>query len=146
MPVSTFLSGKDAVMRYFQDDNEVATLNVKSWEFGPKVTEFQDGVNGEQRDRVGSQTDSYEINLELYVDTLEQIDVLIKDRDNEDARAVPLNKSALMQLFPRGAGQKAYAFTDLAVGAWRVKHSGRKERLTVSLPLQAGDMKKIPNL
>src|ERR1700722_14679210 len=115
MPRSTFLSGKDAVIRYFQDGKELATLNAKTWDFGPSVTKFKDGVNGEKRNRVGSQTDHYEINLELFVDTLAQVDVFIVDRDNEDAQAIPLDKTALVQLFPRDGSKKAYGFTDLCI-------------------------------
>jgi hypothetical protein len=37
------------------------------------------------------------------------------DRDNEDAEAVPLDKSALVQLFPRDGSKKAYAFIDLVL-------------------------------
>jgi hypothetical protein len=146
MPRSTFLSGKDAVMRYFQDGTELATLNAKTWECGPKATEFADGVNGERRDRVGAQTDYYEITLELWVDNLDQIDVLLVDRDNEDARVVPLDKSALMQIFPRDGSQKAYAFLDVVVKDWRIKQGGRKERMLVSVNLLATDMKKIPTV
>jgi hypothetical protein len=34
MPRSTFLSGKDAVMRYFLDGKELVALNAKTWDFG----------------------------------------------------------------------------------------------------------------
>ena len=75
--------------------------------------------------------------------TLEQVDTFIDDRDNEDARAIPLDKSALMQLFPRDGSKKAYGFTDLVIEDWRVKQGGRTERIMLSLSLTAGDMKKI---
>jgi hypothetical protein len=143
MPKSTFLSGRSAVMRYFQDGKELAALNCKSWELGPKTTDFHDGVNGEKRDRNGSQTDYYEINLELWVDNLAQVDTFLEDRDNDDGHAAPLDKSALMQLFPTDGSKKAYAFTDLSIGAWRVKQGGNKERMLLSVPLFAGDMKRI---
>jgi hypothetical protein len=146
MPRSTFLSGKDAVMRYFQDGKELTTLNAKTWEFGPNVTKFRDGVNGEKRDRPGSQTNFYELALELWVDNLDQVDMFIVDRDNEDADAVPLDKSALVQLFPRDGSKKAYAFVDLCVDDWRVKQGGRTERILLSLNLTAGDMSKIATI
>jgi hypothetical protein len=146
MPRSTFLSGKDAVARYFQDGKELSTLNAKSWEFGPKVTEFADGVNGEKRDRVGAQTDHYELTMELWVDNLDQVDTFLVDCDNEDAHAIPLDKSALIQLFPRDGSKKAYAFLDLCVKDWRVKQGGRTERIMLSLNLLAGDMRKINSL
>ena len=40
---------------------------------------------------------------------------ILVDRDNEDAEAVPLDKSALVQLFPRDGSKKAYAFIDLVL-------------------------------
>ena len=146
MPRSTFLSGKDAVIRYFQDGKELTTLNAKTWDFGPSVTKFKDGVNGEKRNRVGSQTDHYELNLELWVDNLSQVDIFLADRDNDDARAIPLDKSALIQLFPRGASQKAYGFVDLCIDDWRVKQGGRTERIMLTLALSAGDMTKLPSI
>jgi hypothetical protein len=75
MPRSTFLSGKDVVIRYFQDGEELVALNAKTWDFGPSVTKFRDGVNGEKRNRTGSQTDHYEINLELWIANLDQVDI-----------------------------------------------------------------------
>lgn len=146
MPVSTFLSGKDAVFRYFQDGKELVTLNAKTWDFGPSVTKFRDGVNGEKRNRTGSQTDHYEINLELWVDNLSQVDAFIVDRDNEDADAVPLDKSALVQLYPRDGSNKAYAFVDLVLEDWRVKQGGRTERILLSVSMSAGDLKKMRSI
>jgi len=121
MPRSTFLSGKDAVMRYFQDGSELVALNAKTWDFGPSVTKFRDGVNGEKRNRTGSQTDHYELNMELWIDNLDQVDTFLTDRDNEDA----------------------YAFVDLVLEDWRVKQGGRTERMLLSVSMSAGDMKKM---
>lgn len=146
MPRSTFLSGKDAVMRYFQDGKELVALNAKTWDFGPSVTKFRDGVNGEKRNRTGSQTDHYELNLELWIDNLDQVDTFLVDRDNEDAEAVPLDKSALVQLFPRDGSKKAYAFVDLVLEDWRVKQGGRTERMLLSVSMTAGDMKKMQTI
>jgi hypothetical protein len=146
MPRSTFLSGKDAVMRYFQDGKELVALNAKTWDFGPSVTKFRDGVNGEKRNRVGSQTDHYELNLELWIDNLGQVDAFLTDRDNEDAEAVPLDKSALVQLYPRDGSKKAYAFVDLVLEDWRVKQSGRTERMMLTVSMSAGDMKKMQTI
>jgi hypothetical protein len=106
MPRSTFLSGTGAVMRYFQDGKELVALNAKTWDFGPSVTKFRDGVNGEKRNRVGSQTDHYELNMELWIDNLDQVDMWLTDRDNDDALAVPLDKSALVQLFLATAARR----------------------------------------
>jgi hypothetical protein len=146
MPRSTFLSGKDAVMRYFQDGKELVTLNAKTWDFGPSVTKFRDGVNGEKRNRTGSQTDHYELNLELWIDNLDQVDTFLVDRDNEDAEAVPLDKSALVQLFPRDGSKKAYAFVDLVLEDWRVKQGGRTERMLLTVSMSAGDMTKMQSV
>jgi hypothetical protein len=146
MPRSTFLSGKDAVIRYFQDGKELATLNAKTWDFGPSVTKFRDGVNGEKRNRTGSQTDHYELNLELWIDNLSQVDTFLVDRDNEDAEAVPLDKSALVQLFPRDGSKKAYAFVDLVLEDWRVKQGGRTERMLLTVSMSAGDMQKMQSI
>jgi hypothetical protein len=146
MPRSTFLSGTGAVMRYFQDGKELVALNAKTWDFGPSVTKFRDGVNGEKRNRVGSQTDHYELNMELWIDNLDQVDMWLTDRDNDDALAVPLDKSALVQLFPRDGSKKAYAFVDLVVEDWRVKQGGRAERMLLSVSMSAGDMKKMATI
>jgi hypothetical protein len=146
MPRSTFLSGKDAVMRYFQDGKELVALNAKTWDFGPSVTKFRDGVNGEKRNRTGSQTDHYELNLELWIDNLDQVDTFLTDRDNEDAEAIPLDKSALVQLFPRDGSKKAYAFVDLVLEDWRVKQGGRTERMLLTVAMSAGDMKKMQTI
>ncbi len=133
-------------MRYFQDGKELVALNAKTWDFGPSVTKFRDGVNGEKRNRTGSQTDHYELNMELWIDNLDQVDMWLTDRDNEDALAVPLDKSALVQLFPRDGSGKAYAFVDLVLEDWRVKQGGRTERMLLSVSMSAGDMKKMQSL
>ena len=106
MPRSTFLSGKDAVMRYFQDGKELVALNAKTWDFGPSVTKFRDGVNGEKRNRTGSQTDHYELNLELWIDNLDQVDTFLIDRDNEDAEAVPSTRARSCSSSPATAARR----------------------------------------
>jgi hypothetical protein len=59
---------------------------------------------------------------------------------------VPLDKSALVQLFPRDGSKKAYAFVDLVLEDWRVKQGGRTERMLLTISMSAGDMQKMQSI
>ena len=59
---------------------------------------------------------------------------------------MPLDKSALVQLFPRDGSKKAYAFVDLVLEDWRVKQGGRTERMLLTVSMSAGDMQKMQSI
>lgn len=146
MPRSTFLSGRDATIRSFQDGKEIAPLSANSWNIKPSTTKYRDGVNGEKRVRTGAQVDFYDVTIKCFVDNMNQVDTILQDIQNEDAHAVALDKSLLVQIFPKDGTKKAYGLIDAVFEEFEIDNSGNQQRIGLTLMYTADDYKPIATL
>jgi len=145
MPIP-FWKGKNAKVLFFQDGKQI-TLDVDSWTVKPNVTESNDGVCGEDRDRLQTDVNFFEINLETKQQKLDALDGLLDNIDNNDANVLPLDKSVAFSIKPNDGTSAAYAAGgEVTIGAWDFGTSGRTERNKLTIPLRAQYFKKIGTL
>lgn len=136
MGAPTHLKGNKATLVFFIAGNPAGEFDVKSWEVTRNATEINDGVCGEDRDRLDSVTNFYGIDVECFSPTAAMIDTLLDEQANDDASGIPTAKTVSFILKPPGQ-KKGYNAREVALGAWRVGAGGRSDRLMIKVPLRA---------
>lgn len=141
MPDVPFISGKDAVFRLFLGGPEVI-LNAKTWNVKRNVTKVADGVNGEDRDRLQSITNYFEMQSDCFVNNAALLDALLNVISNDDAGLVPIVASGAVRLRIIGSGRVSYVASELVTDDWDIRQAGRSERLMAGLPMRFRYFKK----
>lgn len=145
MPIP-FWKGKNSKVLFFQDGKQII-LDVLSWTCKPNVTDSADGVCGEERDRLQTDANFFEINLECMQQKFEGLDALLDNIENDDAKVLPLDKAVAFSIKPNDGTSAAYEATgEVTVGAWDFGASGRTERNKLTIPLRAQYFKKLGTL
>ena len=145
MATKPFFSGKDAVLRLFSNGAEVI-LNAKTWDCGPDVTKVADGVNGEDRDRLQSITNSYSFTADCYMDDAKQIDAMLAWSSNNDAQVAPYDAAAAISIKVLDGSKKAYLAKEVTIDDHRIKQGGRTERVMITINFRARYFTALPTL
>lgn len=130
-------AGKDATIVFFIDGNPTQEIDCKSWEMQRNATEINDGVCGEDRDRLDSITNFFVIDVECFTKTAKVLDALLADQAVDDSGAAATEKNFSLVLKPRDGSKKGYSAREVSLGAWRIGAGGRTDRIMTKVPLRA---------
>ena len=135
-----FLSGKDAKFRLYMDDGTgklgEVILTAKTWSFKKNVTKTADGVDGEDRDRLGVITNYFEMTASCMTTSADQVEAFILDQANDDAQATPLDKAGRIRLKVIGGKAKNFLLSELVMDDFDLGQGDRAERLMVNISLR----------
>ena len=138
-------SGRQAVFSFYLDNDKVV-LNTKSWSCKPNVTEIADGVCGEERDRLDTVTNYYELQVEAFLADLKPVIAMLKDTANRDQNVLPLKKQATLTIKPNDGSKFAFVASEMTLGAWELAVAGRNDRAMIKIPLRARYFDQAPTL
>lgn len=141
MPDIPFFSGKDAIFRFFLGGPEVL-LHAKTWNVKRNATKVADGVNGEQRDRLQSITNYFELASDCFMNNSALIDALLSIITNDDAGAAPLVAAGSVRLRILDGSRVSYVASELVVDDWDIRQGGRAERVMAGVPMRFRYFKK----
>lgn len=130
-----FVRGKDATLRLFFDGKPYL-FDVQNWRLGRNATVINDDVCGEDRSRLDSVTNFYSLTVRVLYSTAEQLKMLLKDQENDDAGAVPLDKQVAGVLREKGGGRAAFRLTNVVLDDWDIGAEGRADAVSINLPLR----------
>ena len=145
MASTPFFSGKDAVLRLFINGKETI-LNAKSWDASPNITKVNDGVNGEDRDRLQSIVNYFEFSASCYMDSGAQIPDVLAYYANNDAQVLPFDAAAAIQFKILDGSKKAFVAKEVTVDDVKISNSGRTDRVMLSLNFRARYFDATPSL
>lgn len=117
---------------------------VKSWSIQRMGEKIEDGVCGEDRDRLDFEPSHFAVQLELWPDTVKMVEAFLEEQAVADAGVQPLDKSFALGLKPRDGSKFAVSCTEGSLDDWKIDGPGRKERLGYSTPLRFRYVKKVP--
>lgn len=137
-----FMAGKNFKAKFFIDGTGIP-LNIKSFDVKANVTEIAEGICGEDRDRLQTITNYYEINLTVKAISTDVIKSLLKDSDNDDSNVEPLQKDFALIAQPNNGLTEGFCFRDMTIGAWALNVGDRKELANVTIPLRARYFKAV---
>jgi len=132
--VPTF-SGKDSVFRLFSNGIEIVLL-AKTWELGPNCTNVNDGVNGEDRDRLQTITNYYEGTLTCFQNDLKALNALLSNTANNDAEALPFDQAFVASFKIIGGPKNNFIGKEMTIDNWRENQGGRTERVMLTIPFR----------
>lgn len=144
--MTDFWSGKDSRLVFFQDDEQVADFDVMSWSVKPEGTKANDGVCGEDRDRLQYIINNYAIQIEAKQQTIKLLEAFLEDQANKDARAIDLSKALGFLVYPLNGTQAAFQADEIVLDDWTWAVRGRAERNDISMPLRARYFKALATL
>lgn len=135
MPIPA-MKGKSAFLKLFVD-NSKKDVAIKSWEFGPDVTKINDGVCGEDRDRLDVEVNFFTIMLTLYVIDAKIIATFISDQAAMDTGLQPTEKAVGGVLKPQDGSKFGFAMKECTIDDWKLACAGRTDRSLITLPMRA---------
>lgn len=145
MAGTPFFSGKDAVLRLFINGKETI-LNCKSWDANPNVTKVNDGVNGEDRDRLQVIVNYFEFTASCFMDKAQQIPDVLAYYGNNDAQVTPYDAAAAIQFKLLDGSKAAYVAKEVTVDDIKISNSGRTDRVMLSLNFRARYFDAVPSI
>jgi len=131
-----FWSGKNATVILFQNGKQII-VNVQSWDCKPNVVKAADGINGEDRDRLQTIINYYELNLSCLLSDNSPVQAMIDNQANDDANVLPFDRQIGFKIQINDGSKVAYAATEVFVDDWQLASSGRTDRNKFTLPLRA---------
>lgn len=113
-------------------------LYVKTWSVEEVAVEAEDGVNGEQRDRLQKITKYFRAMFDCYDDGSSQIlQNLITNQANDDAYNPQLPLAGGILFNYQNATKAAFVLNGCTMGPLKMNSPGRTERLNHALSLRA---------
>lgn len=138
-------SGRNSTFNFYLDNDKVV-LNTKSWSVKPNVTEVTDDVCGEDRSRLDSTVNFFEMQVEAYLADLKPVIAMLKDISNRDTNVLPLNKQASLSIKPNDGSKVAFVGSEATLGAWELAVAGRNDRAMIKIPLRVRYFDQTPTL
>lgn len=130
-----FIRGENVQLRFYQQKGgalKPVYIAAKNWKVSENATEVNDGVNGEDRDRLDKVTNYYEITFDIFLPDMEFLDAYMEAQAAMDNNEFPLKQSfAVLIKTPRG--NYAYQCQEAMVGPWDKSMSSRSDGVMQSL-------------
>lgn len=137
-----FFKGENVALKMYQSGKPVTVLG-KNFDIEESATEMNDGVNGENRDRLDKVTNYYNISVDLYQNDQEQMEAIIAAQDVDDAAGFALPQSCAVQIQQRDGTRAAYLLQECKFGPFKWASGGRDENTMLNLKIRARYVKKV---
>lgn len=124
-----FIRGENVVLRLYQQKGSALKpvyLAAKNWKVTENATEVNEGVNGENRDRLDKVTNFYEVTFDIYLPDMEFLTAYMEAQTAMDNNQFPL-KQTLAVLIKTPRGNYAYSCQEAMVGPFDHNNSGRAD-------------------
>lgn len=133
---SPLVIGKNTNVLLTIDRKKVNVLCI-SGSVKPRLTEWDDHVNGERRARLGQLIDWYDINLSVRVKDMSPLLAFLGYGDNLDADAPPQIVQMGLLFSPPGGSRQSFVASDITLGAYQLSWSNRADRIVHDIPMRA---------
>jgi len=127
-----FFRGEDVTLKIYQDGAPVY-IAAKNWTVDQQATEIQEGVNGEQRDRLDLVTNYYSGSVDIYQADQVLMRAMMDAQQTDDAAATPLEQRASVRIRQRDGTRAAYKLSNCRFGPWTMAQSGRADPVMLTM-------------
>ena len=142
-----FWSGKNATVSFFMDGANKVPVVVESWSCKPNVTAVNDGVNGEDRDRLQTMVNYYQFTLNCKQEGVKDLLKLLVNIKNDDQNTLPLNKGLAFIIKPNDGTTSMFQVSgDVTVDDWEWANSGRTDRQKLTIPMRSQYFTEVPTI
>lgn len=137
-----FFRGQNVTFKFYQNGKNVY-IAAKNWNVNQNGTEINDGVNGEQRDRLDFITNSFSASVDMYQSDQEFMQALMDAQSANDAQGLPLKQTAAIQIRHRDGTKATYLLKECCVGPWGTTMSGRTEAVMMNIKLRFAEYSPV---
>lgn len=142
--MADFVSGKNTSFR-LQWNQSVWGIYTKTWSIEEVAVEAEDGVNGEQRDRLQKITKYYRCLFDCYDDGSSQtLQNLIINQTNDDNYNPQLPLAGGVLFNYQNQTRAAFVLNGCSMGPLKVSGPGRTERIMHALSFRAQYFATVP--
>ena len=138
-----FLRGKNSTITFFLGGVK-QVIDSKTYSITRNVTKHDDPVNGEDRNRVDSSTNHFDVAIDVYGTDAKLLEAFINEQQVQDDGALPLDVASGISIKPRDGSKFAVACTEGCVDDWNFTMGGRTEAAMYKIPLRYRYVKKVP--
>lgn len=132
-----FWSGKNATLVFLRDSKKIQ-FKDRTWSVKQRGVDAEDQVGGEDRARFQTIVDGYDIEIEAYMEDVEELKALILDTADRDTRTQPKDIGVGMLIKPNNGTRAAFQASQVTIGLWEFNgNPGRTERAMLRVPLRA---------
>lgn len=140
-----FASGKNFRLIFLLGNSKVV-FKDKSWTVTEEAEEVHDDVNGEPRARSQKIINGYDIDVDFYNEDATEINALIADSQNVDARAQPQDASLGILFNPNNGTRSAWQARECTIMNWSINNAGRKDRVMGKVKIRARFFEPLPTV
>lgn len=140
-----FFRGKDCVFKLYMN-NKPVYLAAKNWDVDENCTENNDGVNGEDRDRLDKVTNYFSSTIDVFQTDQAVLQAYIDAQDADDASLLPLKQMGAIQIRHRDGTRASYLLQEMKVGPLKMSLSSRQEAVMLNMKVRFRYMKPVPSI
>lgn len=140
-----FFRGQNVTLKFYQD-NKPVYLAAKNWDVEENATENNDGVNGEDRDRLDKVTNYYTASVDIFQSDQAVMDAYMAAQATDDAAGIPNKQTAAIQIRHRDGTRAAYVLQEVKAGPMKQSMTGRAEAVMMNLKLRFRYYKAVPSI
>jgi hypothetical protein len=143
MAKAAHFTGKNVKTKFFIAGISIGDLDVKSFSAKPNITSINDGVCGEDRDRLDNETNFYEIKLSCFQRDLSKFSKLLVDQDLIDEGGIATDKEFAFVIKAKDGSKKGYQCSEAVFDDWNLDVGGRTERGMLEIPIRCRYIKEV---
>ncbi len=137
-----FFRGCNAKLKAYQNGRPVVFL-CKNFDVEENASENNDGVCGEDRDRLDKVTNYFSVSVDLYQKDQELMNAIIAAQEADDAAGFPLPQTCAIEIQQRNGTRVAYLLTECKFGPFKWSNSSRDEAVMVNLKIRGRYWKPV---
>lgn len=142
MATVPFMAGKNFKAKFYIDGSPVV-LDISNIDVKANVTEIAEGILGEDRDRLQSIANYFEISLTCKLIDTKVVKAVVDNTANDDDNVLPLSKDFALVASPNNGLTEGFTASEICIGAWGLSIPKRAELVNFTLPLRARYFKTI---
>jgi hypothetical protein len=137
-----FFRGQNVVLKLFQD-NKPIYIAAKNWNVEENATEIQDGVNGEDRDRLDKVTNFYSGSVDIFQTDQAVLATYMEAQDADDAAILPKQQRGAVQIKHRDGTKAAWQLKEMKIGPFGKAMTSRQDAVMLNLKFRFRYYKQI---
>jgi len=140
-----FIRGQNVTLRFYQNGT-TKYVAAKNWDIEANGTEVNEGVNGENRDRLDYILNGYTGSFDAYQSDMELMKAIIDQQQAEDDQGPPVIQTFAVQIVLRDGTRKAYLLQEAVVGPFKQSMSTRADPFMLNVKFRCRYMKEIQTI
>lgn len=143
-----FFRGEDVLLKLYQQSGaaiKAVYLAAKNWKVNENATETNEGVQGENRDRLDKVTNFYDVNFDIYQSDVAFLTAYLAAQAALDNNQIPLQQSfAVLIRTPKG--NFAFVCQEAVVGPIDMGMTGRADPVMVNCKARFRYFAPVPSI